>query len=68
MLARKNNDEIYVILLYQMLFIENLKELLNRETTYYETFQIKKSKMFESLKDFAQMFFEMLSNNLNTHD
>ena len=32
-----------------------------------KAFQIKKSKIFESLKNFAQIFFEMCSkNNQNT--
>ena len=38
MLAIKKNDETYVALLYQMLFIENLKKFANREITRCEIF------------------------------
>ena len=38
MLARKSNNEIYVVLLYQMLFIENLKKVASRETACCEVF------------------------------
>ena len=34
----KKNDETYIILLYQMLFIENLKKFANREIARYEIF------------------------------
>ena len=53
MLAMKKNDETYVALLYQMLFIGNSKELANRETARCEIFQIKKSDMSEFLRNFA---------------
>ena len=68
MLAMKRNDEIYVMLSYQMLFIESLKKFASCETARCETLQIKKLNVSESFKDFAQMFFEILLNNLNTHD
>ena len=68
MLAIKKNNKIYVILSYQMLFIENLIKLVSREVARCNTFQIKKSNVLKFLKDFAQMFFEMLLNSLNTHD
>ena len=68
MLAMKKNDETYVALPYQMLFIKNLKKLASREAARCEALQIKKSNVLKSFRNFAQMFFEMLSNNLNTHD
>ena len=68
MLARKNNNKVYIILLHQMLFIKSLKKFVNRETTCCEALQIKKSKISKFLKDFAQIFFKMLLNSLNTHD
>ena len=68
MLAIKKNDEIYVALSYQMLFIENSKKLANCEVARCEVFQIEKSNVSKSLKDLAQIFFEVLLNNLNTHD
>ena len=51
-----------------MLFIENLKKFANYETARCETFQIKKLNVSEFFRNLAQMFFEMLLNNLNTHD
>ena len=53
MLAIKKNDETYVALLYQMLFIENSKKFVNCKTARCETFQIEKSNMLKSLKDLA---------------
>ena len=38
MLAIKKNDKIYVVLLYQMLFIKNLKKFVNCEAARCETF------------------------------
>ena len=68
MLAMKKNNETYVALSYQMLFIENLKKFVNREIARCEIFQIEKLNVSKSFKNLAQMFFEVLSNNLNTHD
>ena len=68
MLAMKKNDEIYVALSYQMLFIENLKKLANREVARCETLQIEESNVSKFFKNLAQMFFEVLSNSLNTHN
>ena len=68
MLAMKRNDETYIALLYQMLFIENLKKLASCEITRCEAFQIKELNVSKSLKDFAQIFFKILLKNLNTHD
>ena len=64
----EKNDETYVALSYQMLFIENSKKLANCEAARCEIFQIEKSNVSKSFRNLAQMFFEMLSNNLNTHD
>ena len=68
MLAMKKNDEIYIALSYQMLFIENSKKFVSCEAARCEIFQIKKLNVSKFLKDLAQMFSEMLLNNLNTHD
>ena len=68
MLAMKENDEIYVALSYQILFIESLKKLASCKAARCEVFQIKESNVSEFFKDLAQMFFEVLLNNLNTHD
>ena len=68
MLAMKKNDEIYIALSYQMLFIKSSKKLASCEIARCETFQIKKLNMSKSFRNLAQMFFEMLLNNLNTHD
>ena len=68
MLAMKENDEIYVTLSYQMLFIENSKKFVNCEIARCEILQTKKSNVLKFFKDFAQMFFKILLNNLNTHD
>ena len=68
MLIIKKNDETYVVLSYQMLFIKNLKKFASCEAARCETLQIKKLNVSKSFKDFAQMFFEVLLNNLNTHD
>ena len=51
-----------------MLFIESSKKFASRETTRCDAFQIKKLNISESLRNFAQMFFETLLNNLNMHD
>ena len=51
-----------------MLFIENSKKFANREAARYETSQIKKSNVSKFFRNLAQVFFEMLLNNLNTHD
>ena len=51
-----------------MLFIENLKKFANCKIARCEILQIKKLNMSKSLKDLVQIFFEMLLNNLNTHD
>ena len=68
MFAMKKNDETYVALSYQILFIENLKKFASCETARCEILQIKKLNVSKFLRNFAQMFFKMLSNNLNTHD
>ena len=68
MLAMKKNDETYVALSYQMLFIESSKKFANRETARCEVFQIKKSDVLKSFRNLAQMFSKMLLNNLNTYD
>ena len=34
----KKNNEIYIALLYQMLFIKNLKKFISCETAHCETF------------------------------
>ena len=68
MLAIKKNDETYVTLLYQMLFIESSKKFVNCEIARCKAFQIKKLNVSKFFRNFAQMFFEMLLNNLNTHD
>ena len=49
----KKNDETYVALLYQMLFIKNLKKFASCEIARCETFYIKKSNVSKFLKDFA---------------
>ena len=36
MLAKKNNNEIYIVISYQKLFIKNWKEFVNREVIYCE--------------------------------
>ena len=51
-----------------MLFIENSKKFISCKVARCEILQIKKLNMSKSFKSFAQMFFKMLSNNLNTHD
>ena len=51
-----------------MLFIENLKKFINCEIARYKIFQIKKLNVSKSFKNLAQMFFEILLNNLNTHN
>ena len=51
-----------------MLFIKNSKKFANCEATRCEVFQIKKLNVSKFLKDFAQIFFKVLLNNLNTHD
>ena len=68
MLAIKKNNKTYVVLSYQMLFIENSKKFASREAARCDVFQIKKSNVSKTLKNLAQMFFETLLNNLNTHD
>ena len=68
MLAIKKNNEIYIALLYQMLFIESLKEFASYEIARYEIFQIKESNVSKFLRNLAQILFKMLLNNLNTHD
>ena len=68
MLAMKENDETYVVLSYQMLFIESSKKLVSCEAARCEILQIEELNVSKSLKNLAQMFFEMLLNNLNTHD
>ena len=68
MLAMKKNDKIYVVLLYQMLFIESLKKFASCEVARCKILQIKKLNVSKFFKNFAQMFSEMLLNNLNTHD
>ena len=68
MLAMKKNDKIYVALLYQMLFIKSSKKLASCETARCEILQIEELNVSKFLKNLAQMFFKMLSNNLNTHD
>ena len=68
MFVKKNNDKTYIVLSYQTLFIESLKKFANCKTAYYKFLQIKKSKVLESLKDFAQIIFKILLNNLNTYD
>ena len=57
MLAIKKNDETYVVLSYQILFIKNSKKFINREVTRCNVFQIEELNMSKFLKDLAQMFF-----------
>ena len=68
MLAMKKNDETYVALSYQILFIESSKKLASCETARCKAFQIKELNVSKSFRDLAQMFSEMLLNSLNTHD
>ena len=51
-----------------MLFIESSKKFINCEAARCEALQIEKSNVLKFFKNFAQMFFEVLSNSLNTHD
>ena len=51
-----------------MLFIENSKKFASCKAARCETFQIKELNVSKSLKNLAQIFFEILLNNLNTHD
>ena len=51
-----------------MLFIESLKKFASREIARYKTFQIEKLNVLKFFRNFAQIFFEILLNNLNTHD
>ena len=51
-----------------MLFIESLKKFANCEAARCNAFQIKKLNVSEFLRNFAQIFFKTLLNNLNTHD
>ena len=68
MLAMKENDETYVALSYQMLFIKSSKKFASCEAARCEILQIEELNVSKFLKNLAQMFSEMLSNNLNTHD
>ena len=67
-LAIKKNNKTYIVLSYQMLFIENLKKFANCEVARCDALQIKELNVSKSLKNLAQMFFKTLSNNSNTHD
>ena len=53
MLVIKKNDEIYVALSYQMLFIESSKKFANCKITRCETLQIEESNVSKFFKDFA---------------
>ena len=53
MLVIKKNDEIYIALSYQMLFIESSEKLANCEIARCETLQIEKSDVSKSLKNLA---------------
>ena len=53
MLAMKKNDETYVMLSYQMLFIKNSKKLASCETARCKVFQIEKLNMSKPFKDLA---------------
>ena len=68
MLALKEKEEIYVTLLYQLLSTESLSQYVEREAARCEVLQTEKSNISDSLQDLAEMFFEALSDNLNTHD
>ena len=68
MLAMKRNNETYVALLYQMLFIKNSKKFASCEIARCEILQIEESDVSKFFRNLAQTFFEMLLNNLNTHD
>ena len=68
MLALKEKEEIYITLFYQLLLIKSLSQYIKREVMRCEALQIKKLNILKSLQDFAEMFFEAFSDNLNTHD
>ena len=53
MFAMKRNNETYVILSYQMLFIKSSKKFASCEIARCKIFQIKKLNVLKSLRNLA---------------
>ncbi len=68
MLATKRKRKIYVALLYQLLFTNNLSQNANHQTVRCNALQAKESKIFFAIQDFKKVFSEILSDSLNMHD
>ena len=68
MLTQNKNKKIYVALLYE-LFVNKIKFSRNYcRFVKCEIFEIKKFELFAFIKNLIKIFFEILSNNFNTHN
>ena len=61
----KKQSEVYITLLYQILFIDIIIE---KNSIRYDTLQIEKLNISKLLREIAKIFSEILLNNLNTYD
>ena len=68
MLALKGKGEAYVTLPYQLLPTESLPQYAEREAARCGALQAEEPNISGPLQDLAEMFFEALSDSLNTHD